>query len=137
MLLDNSTGKDAVSLLFEHPLEIIRADHPGEVDAALEALSAGIGRGLHAAGFFSYELGYVLEPKLAGLKTPVVKFVYQAQRILVYVSIADLTLRVPVDKYGIALWKPTEREVLPYDCAQCSLVETCKVLPTTTAWSTR
>ncbi len=74
----------------------------------------------------------LLEPKLAGLKTPVVKFVYQAQRILVYVSIADLTLRVPVDKYGIALWKPTEREVLPYDCAQCSLVETCKVLPTTT-----
>jgi hypothetical protein len=41
-------------------------------------------------------------------------------------------MRVPVDKYGVALWKPTEREVLPYDCAQCSLVETCKLLPTTT-----
>lgn len=73
----------------------------------------------------------LLEHKLAGLKTPVVKFVNQAQRILAYVSLADLTMRVPVDKYGVALWKPIEREVLPYDCAQCSLIEICKVLPTT------
>jgi len=72
----------------------------------------------------------LLEHKLAGLKTPVVKFVNQAERILVYVSVADLTLRVPVDKYGVALWKPVEREVLPYDCAQCSLVEVCKNLST-------
>jgi superfamily II DNA/RNA helicase len=74
----------------------------------------------------------LLEHKLAGQKTPVVKFVNQAERILAYTSVADLTMRVPVDKYGVALWKPIEREVLPYDCAQCSLVETCKVLPTAT-----
>jgi len=74
----------------------------------------------------------LLEQRLAGLKTPVIKFVNQAQRILAYTSLADLTMRVPVDKQGVALWKPVEREVLPYDCAQCSLVETCKVLPTTT-----
>lgn len=74
----------------------------------------------------------LLEQKLAGLKTPVVKFVPQAERILAYVSIAALPMRVPVDKYGVALWKPIEREVLPYDCARCSLVETCKQLPTTT-----
>jgi hypothetical protein len=72
----------------------------------------------------------LLEHKLAGLKTPVVKFVNQAERILVYVSVADLTLRVPVDRYGVALWRPVEREVLPYDCAQCSLVEVCKNLST-------
>lgn len=74
----------------------------------------------------------LLEQKLAAHKTPVVKFVRQAQRILAYVSLADLTLRVPVDKHGVALWKPTEREVLPYDCARCSLVETCKKLPSAT-----
>ncbi len=74
----------------------------------------------------------LLEHKLAGLKTPVVKFVNQAQRILAYTSLADLTLRVPVDRQGVALWKPIEREVLPYDCARCSLVETCKLLPTAT-----
>jgi superfamily II DNA/RNA helicase len=78
------------------------------------------------------QIAPLLEQKLAGLKTPVVKFVSQAQRILAYTSLADLTMRVPVDRYGMALWKPVEREVLPYDCARCSLVETCKVLPTTT-----
>ncbi|MGC3956747.1 MAG: DEAD/DEAH box helicase [Verrucomicrobiota bacterium] len=74
----------------------------------------------------------LLEHKLAGLKTPVIKFVKQAERILACVSLADLTMRVPVDKHGVALWKPIEREVLPYDCAQCSLVETCKTLQTAT-----
>ncbi len=74
----------------------------------------------------------LLEHRLAGQHTPVVKFVKQAQRILVYVSLADLTMRVPVDNYGVAMWKPVEREVLPYDCAQCSLVEVCKTLPTAT-----
>lgn len=74
----------------------------------------------------------LLEHKLAGQKTPVVKFVKQAQRILVYLSVADLTLRVPVDQHGVALWRPTEREVLPYDCARCALVETCKQLSSAT-----
>ena len=78
------------------------------------------------------EIAPLVEHKLAAQNTPVVKFVNQAQRILAYTSLADLTMRVPVDKYGVALWKPVEREVLPYDCAQCSLVETCKLLPTAT-----
>ncbi|MSU59526.1 MAG: DEAD/DEAH box helicase [Pedosphaera sp.] len=78
------------------------------------------------------KLAPLVEQKLAAQKTPVVKFVKQAQRILAYTSIADLTMRVPVDKFAVALWKPIEREVLPYDCAQCSLVETCKKLLTAT-----
>jgi superfamily II DNA/RNA helicase len=78
------------------------------------------------------KIATLVEQKLAAQKTPVVKFVNQAQRILAYTSLADLTMRVPVDKYGVALWKPVEREVLPYDCAQCSLVETCKMLTSAT-----
>jgi superfamily II DNA/RNA helicase len=78
------------------------------------------------------QIAPLVAQKLAALRTPVVKFVNQAERILAYVSIADLPMRVPVDKYGVALWKPVEREVLPYDCARCSLVETCKQLPTAT-----
>ena len=74
----------------------------------------------------------LLEEKLAAMNTPVVKFVNQAELILAHISVADLTMRVPVDEYGVALWKPVEREVLPYDCGQCSLVETCKMLPTAT-----
>lgn len=67
MLLDNSTASTAVSLLFEDPVRIIRADTPDEVDAALADLEQAMREGAHAAGFFSYELGYVLEPRLAPL----------------------------------------------------------------------
>jgi para-aminobenzoate synthetase / 4-amino-4-deoxychorismate lyase len=67
VLLDNSTSLSAVSLLFEHPSRIIRADKPEDVASALAALKDAIASGQHAAGFFSYELGYVLEPKLAAL----------------------------------------------------------------------
>ena len=70
VLLDNSTSLDAVSELFEKPVEIIRADGPEDIDVALSAIQAGVARGLHAAGFFSYELGYLLEPKLAHLLPP-------------------------------------------------------------------
>lgn len=65
VLLDNSTRSDAISILFADPIETVRADDPADVPRALAALQAGLDRGLHAAGFFSYELGYVLEPKLA------------------------------------------------------------------------
>jgi hypothetical protein len=74
----------------------------------------------------------LLREKLAQQKTPLVTFQNQAQRILALVSIADLTLRVPVDRYGVAIWKPVEREVLPADCAQCSLVPVCRELPAST-----
>ena len=67
VLLDNSTRLDAVSTLFEHPTEIIRADRPDQVAGALTAIGHGLRAGLHAAGFFSYELGYILEPRLAAL----------------------------------------------------------------------
>jgi len=74
----------------------------------------------------------LVEQRLAQQKTPVVSFQNQAQRIVAYVSIADLTLRVPVDSYGVAIWRPVEREVLPADCARCSLVSVCRELPTST-----
>jgi superfamily II DNA/RNA helicase len=78
------------------------------------------------------EIVPLVREKLAQQKTPVVSFQNEAQRILALVSIANLTMRVPVDKYGVALWKPVEREVLPTDCAQCSLVPLCRQLPAST-----
>jgi hypothetical protein len=74
----------------------------------------------------------LVKEKLAQQKTPVAGFRNEAQRIVALVSIADLTLRVPVDRHGVALWKPVEREVLPADCAQCPLVSICRQLPTST-----
>lgn len=49
------------------PLGVIRADTPQEVPAALGALETVREMGLHAAGYFSYELGYCLEPRLRAL----------------------------------------------------------------------
>lgn len=74
----------------------------------------------------------LVKERLAHQNTPVVSFQNQAQRIVGCVSIADLTMRVPVDRYGVAIWKPVEREVLPADCAQCPLVLVCRELPTST-----
>jgi superfamily II DNA/RNA helicase len=74
----------------------------------------------------------LVEQRLAEQRTPVVRFVNQDQKILAYVSIAELKTRAWVDSLGKALWKPVQREVFPYDCAVCSLVETCKQLPTST-----
>ena len=74
----------------------------------------------------------LLEQKLAQLRTPVVRFETQGHKIVALVSVADLTMRVPVDSYGVALWHPVERDVLPLDCARCSLVPVCRQLPTAT-----
>ena len=70
--------------------------------------------------------------KLGEHKTPLVRFVTEAHKIIAQVSIADLTMKVPVDSLGVAIWRPIERDVLPYDCAQCSLVTVCKTLNTAT-----
>jgi len=86
VLLDNSSGRGAPSLLFSEPVEIISASTPEEVPAALARLEEGTASGLHAAGFFAYELGYVLEPKIRGLmpegrKVPLLWFgLYRAPR---------------------------------------------------------
>jgi para-aminobenzoate synthetase/4-amino-4-deoxychorismate lyase len=67
VLLDNNSGTGPPSLLFSEPQDIIAAWTPEEVPAALKRIEAGVAGGLHAAGFFAYELGYVLEPKLSAL----------------------------------------------------------------------
>lgn len=67
VLLDNSSGRGAPSLLFSDPVDVVTAFEPADVAAALARLEAGVAQGLHAAGFFAYELGYALEPKIAAL----------------------------------------------------------------------
>jgi para-aminobenzoate synthetase / 4-amino-4-deoxychorismate lyase len=72
ILLDDSltaTAPDAAgrTLLFEKPEQIVAVHEPNEVEAGLDAITEGLKRGLHAVGFFSYELGYCLDPKLHAL----------------------------------------------------------------------
>lgn len=79
VLLENSRDPRAASFLFEQPERIVRCDDPGGIEAALEAVQAGLDEGLFAAGWLSYEVGYGLEPRLrslmpAGRREPLVWF---------------------------------------------------------------
>jgi para-aminobenzoate synthetase/4-amino-4-deoxychorismate lyase len=67
VLLDDGLAPDHCCSLFEEPIEIVRCDAPAEVDAVLRRLEDATAAGLHAAGFLAYELGYLLEPRLAPL----------------------------------------------------------------------
>jgi para-aminobenzoate synthetase/4-amino-4-deoxychorismate lyase len=67
VLLDNNSGQSGPSLLYLEPEQVISAFAPEDVPEALKQLEDGVKSGLHAAGFFAYELGYVLEPRLAPL----------------------------------------------------------------------
>jgi len=51
-------------LLFDRPHRIISADTPEDFFPALEAAQAAHDAGKWLAGYFSYEAGYLLEPKL-------------------------------------------------------------------------
>ena len=69
ILLDDgltATVPDAANrtLLFETPERVVAVYEPAEVEAGLDTITEGLARGLHAVGFFAYELGCLLEPKL-------------------------------------------------------------------------
>src|SRR5262249_60556520 len=75
LLLDGSLtmpapGASGRTLLFEQPEQVVAVYQPHKVEAGLGAVAEGLARGLHAAGFFAYELGYCLEPKLQALLPP-------------------------------------------------------------------
>ncbi|HEY8254572.1 MAG TPA: aminodeoxychorismate synthase component I, partial [Rhizomicrobium sp.] len=55
--------------VFHRPLDVIGADSPAEIPAALQAVEAALAQGNHVAGWLGYELGYALEPRLVS-RTP-------------------------------------------------------------------
>ncbi len=70
VLLEDRDAVIGFGRLFTRPVEIIRTDHVGDVDACLDRLQAGLQRGLHAAGYLAYEAAGAWEPGLAGLGRP-------------------------------------------------------------------
>ncbi|MEO3416572.1 aminodeoxychorismate synthase component I [Roseovarius sp. CAU 1744] len=60
-------GPDGSACSFARARRLIVADAPKDVPAALDALEAARADGLWVAGYATYELGYVLEPKLTPL----------------------------------------------------------------------
>jgi superfamily II DNA/RNA helicase len=66
--------------------------------------------------------------KLAQQGLPVVRFETDHAKIAALVSLAEQKVRVPIDRHGVALWRPPEREVFPPDCAVCPHVPSCRQL---------
>jgi len=71
VLLDDASPLRGRLKCFVAPLEVIVADTPAELPTAFAALEAARAAGHHLAGYFSYELGLVLEARLARLLPPV------------------------------------------------------------------
>ncbi|PWG17758.1 aminodeoxychorismate synthase component I [Salibaculum griseiflavum] len=64
---DSLTETGDAAAWFDGASDLIRADGPADVPAALAALDRARASGKWLAGYASYELGYALEEKLAGL----------------------------------------------------------------------
>jgi len=67
VLLEDRLAAGAGGRLYAAPRSVVRCDDPAGVEAAFRQIEAALAEGLHAAGLFSYELGYALEPRLARL----------------------------------------------------------------------
>jgi para-aminobenzoate synthetase/4-amino-4-deoxychorismate lyase len=57
---------DGPRRVFSAPVGLIRAETGAQVPSALAAVEAALDQGHHVAGWLGYELGYALEPRLAG-----------------------------------------------------------------------
>lgn len=64
------TGFEGKSRLYDDPESIVLAGTPADVAPGFDRLERALARGRHIAGFFSFESGYTLEPRL-GLTRPV------------------------------------------------------------------
>lgn len=67
LLLDDPLGADGGSWLLQAPERLIVCDRPDDAPACLAEIAAALRSGWWAAGAFAYELGYLMEPKLAPL----------------------------------------------------------------------
>jgi para-aminobenzoate synthetase / 4-amino-4-deoxychorismate lyase len=65
VLFEDARPGGGMARLFAGPCETVEAWTLSEVEPALEALRAGVKRGRHAAGWFSYEAGHAFEARLA------------------------------------------------------------------------
>ena len=66
-LFDDATWPDRPALLLSGSHGLIEAHTAEDVPDALGAIEAGVARGLTAAGYCAYELGYVFEKRLLPL----------------------------------------------------------------------
>lgn len=71
VLLDDARAEGAAAArLFVDPVEVLTAHSAADVPALLSALDAAQSRGLHAAGYLTYEAGKALAPAWRGAVDP-------------------------------------------------------------------
>jgi superfamily II DNA/RNA helicase len=70
----------------------------------------------------------LVERAFRELKQPVVRFIEEPEQVLALISLGEQSVSVPVDRHGVALFKPRERDVPTEDCAGCALKVTCRAL---------
>jgi para-aminobenzoate synthetase/4-amino-4-deoxychorismate lyase len=70
VLLEDRLTPDVAGRLYCAPTAIIRCDEPEGLAEALEAVEQGLARGLHVAGFLSYEAAAGLEDRLPVHSSP-------------------------------------------------------------------
>lgn len=105
VLIDDSLSPHGDGWLFENPVEIIECDDPDEVDNALDRIEEAGVDGLYAAGYMAYELGYLLEPKLAPLLPP------GRRHPLIWMGLFGEPLRL--DRRGVAGFLDTRGDPRP------------------------
>ncbi len=66
VIFDNNLPdeENRYSYIFRNPVETIECSSPDEIESSFGRMEECLKSGLFLAGFFSYELGYFLEPKL-------------------------------------------------------------------------
>ncbi|HAM71431.1 MAG TPA: hypothetical protein DCM86_07300 [Verrucomicrobiales bacterium] len=72
----------------------------------------------------------LLTRKLAEKRLPVLRVERHEARISLFISLAEQPLKAMVDRLGVPLWRPVERDVAPEDCGACPLAPTCRRMPT-------
>jgi len=66
VLLENSLSAENVkgTYLFRDPVDLLICNDPAEIDSVLKQIESAVTCGLHAAGWFSFEVSYYLENRL-------------------------------------------------------------------------
>lgn len=128
-------GKDNEgNTIYGKKITIAEIDRKGHVQIVrwIRRMTGFFGKEIRKGVFYGKLLSGIKQ-KFAEQRLQIIRVFKENWRIMGIVSIEEQTIKVHVDSYNVALWKPVERNTLQPDCMQCNLVETCKKLSPSTA----
>lgn len=109
-LFDDATWPDRPARLLTDPVRLIEAFDADEADKAFRAIEQASSRGLSAAGYCAYELGYVFESRLARLRPqtghPLLRFVVFAKSEILSAAARDHLLAAAGDAPPVSALTP-------------------------------